>query len=560
MLPEQPLSPLYYRDNFCRLCETVQSQYADILSHDEIEHLQSFHAASLDAQCLYVRLISRTGPLFRTSKLHYPEISDMAAALLELVNGALVVPYEVLDIDDLAALYTRKELEEMFCDRLASQALPKKATTKGDLINAIDALELTSEDIAHYRATVDSGEIVSPSGEETVALLQLLFFGNRHQSLTQFVLEDLGVAKFYPYALHPEHRLFSCRESVEEYLCCAELADARYALLDNDQAEALPELAREVLRFNVRFESTRQRWNKLCNRLARDLERQQDWEQALALYARSQSHPARERSARILEKTEQWQSASAVCEAILSQPLNEAEHEAAQKIGPRLLKKLNGTRTKRHRDAFDELQLCIVQGEGSVEQLAALELEHYWSRVHYVENSLMNALFGLAFWPVIFADRPGVFHHPFQRAPADMYDGAFQSNREALVKKRFELLEAEDLARLIGEAYDEYCLYQNHWVDWRFIDKEMLEEAVRVIPSEHLTAIWKRILFDPQENRTGFPDLIAFGERAGEYALIEVKGPGDALQNNQKRWLRFFQENAIPAKVAWVSWHEQQND
>jgi hypothetical protein len=64
------------------------------------------------------------------------------------------------------------------------------------------------------------------------------------------------------------------------------------------------------------------------------------------------------------------------------------------------------------------------------------------------------------------------------------------------------------------------------------------------------------MLFDPGENRRGFPDLVALGDTPGDYCLIEVKGPGDALQDSQKRWLRFFEKEGIPAAVAWVSWEE----
>ena len=36
------------------------------------------------------------------------------------------------------------------------------------------------------------------------------------------------------------------------------------------------------------------------------------------------------------------------------------------------------------------------------------------------------------------------------------------------------------------------------------------------------------------------------------YELLEVKGPGDQLRPNQERWLRFFGEHAIPARVMRV--------
>ena len=84
----------------------------------------------------------------------------------------------------------------------------------------------------------------------------------------------------------------------------------------------------------------------------------------------------------------------------------------------------------------------------------------------------------------------------------------------------------------------------------------LVEASARIIPAAHLLAIWERMLFDPGENRRGFPDLIALGAAPGDYCLIEVKGPGDALQDSQKRWLRFFQPQGIPAQVAWVEWRD----
>jgi hypothetical protein len=36
--------------------------------------------------------------------------------------------------------------------------------------------------------------------------------------------------------------------------------------------------------------------------------------------------------------------------------------------------------------------------------------------------------------------------------------------------------------------------------------------------------------------------------------MVEVKGPGDKLQNNQKRWIKTFSSNEIPFQLAHVSW------
>ena len=90
----------------------------------------------------------------------------------------------------------------------------------------------------------------------------------------------------------------------------------------------------------------------------------------------------------------------------------------------------------------------------------------------------------------------------------------------------------------------------------RLSGRRMMLVWARVIPATHLVATWERMLFDPGENRRGFPDLIALGETPGSYRLIEVKAPGDALQESQKRWLRFFVAHGIPASVARVAWRD----
>jgi len=60
-------------------------------------------------------------------------------------------------------------------------------------------------------------------------------------------------------------------------------------------------------------------------------------------------------------------------------------------------------------------------------------------------------------------------------------------------------------------------------------------------------------LWDLRNNRSGFPDLVLFPD-CGSYQLLEVKGPGDRLQDNQKRWIRAFERFGIPYRVVNVAW------
>jgi hypothetical protein len=57
-------------------------------------------------------------------------------------------------------------------------------------------------------------------------------------------------------------------------------------------------------------------------------------------------------------------------------------------------------------------------------------------------------------------------------------------------------------------------------------------------------------------NRAGFPDLIQFWPRERRYRMIEVKGPGDRLQDNQIRWLHYCSSHGMPVSVCHVRWAE----
>ena len=53
-------------------------------------------------------------------------------------------------------------------------------------------------------------------------------------------------------------------------------------------------------------------------------------------------------------------------------------------------------------------------------------------------------------------------------------------------------------------------------------------------------------------HRKGLPDLIRFFPSQRRFELVEVKGPGDALQPHQRQWLRYFDQHGIPNRVCWI--------
>ncbi len=96
---------------------------------------------------------------------------------------------------------------------------------------------------------------------------------------------------------------------------------------------------------------------------------------------------------------------------------------------------------------------------------------------------------------------------------------------------------------------------------WPILSEEMLEIALACIPAQHLERMFRRLLGNLREHRSGFPDLIRFRPSHNDpnrrYEMIEVKGPGDRLQDHQTRWLEFCVDHGIPVSVCYVRWTDQ---
>ncbi|MEP5763934.1 MAG: VRR-NUC domain-containing protein [Halieaceae bacterium] len=547
-LSEVELDPLYYLHNFEQLCATVYRQYQDLLQPAELEFYRRFEVAEQSARGLFVRLVSRRGELFRREQLDYPELGVLDDAIDAGAAAALLATEENPDPEALLTLLRKDELLALFGERTPIRASMRKAELVACLQESLDADEL----LAIWRAARETGAgLLRVEHGPVIELLQLLFFGNRRQSLTEFVLSDLGIARHVAYSLDRQERLFDCREQIDEYLLLGALGDKFYEAVEEDDSSAVSALVEPLLAPGCAPLLERRR-DRLRNRVARQLERYSELPPALALYACSQRHPARERRVRIHTALQDFQTALDLCEEIKAAPWCEAEIDFVRRQLPALHKKLGQEYPALARDSFAEERLQLPAA-ASVERLVAEHYAERWQQVHFVENVVINGSFGLALWEQIFAPVPGAFVNPFQSAPLDMYTGEFYTARRDAIEQRLAELAQSDLRAQLLAAYDHCEGLASHWVNWRYLSREVLAAALECIPREHWLLIWRRILFDPEANRSGCPDLLALDPERG-YCLIEVKGPGDQLQLNQRRWLRFFQDNEIPAQVAWVKW------
>ena len=204
-----------------------------------------------------------------------------------------------------------------------------------------------------------------------------------------------------------------------------------------------------------------------------------------------------------------------------------------------------------------EMVLDPPRGDCSVEHCVRSHLAGQVQEntsVHYVENGLVNSLFGLLCWKAIFAPIPGAFFHNFQYGPADLSSGNFFERRHREFAECLDQLQSGDYKSAIRRTFGAKTGIQNPFVAWRLLSRQLLGLALRCFPAAHLRLWFEWIARDVRENRAGFPDLVQFWPSERRYRLIEVKGPGDRLQGNQRRLLEFCAAHQMPVAVCYVRW------
>jgi hypothetical protein len=181
-------------------------------------------------------------------------------------------------------------------------------------------------------------------------------------------------------------------------------------------------------------------------------------------------------------------------------------------------------------------------------------LSHEQAPIFYVENSLICSLFGLLCWEAIFQPVRGAFFHQFQSAPADLGSPDFEARRRPIVERCLAQLDEGTYRAHITKTFVEKFGTQCPFVHWQALTGELLELALTCIRADHIKLYCKRLLLGLRQNCTGLPDLIQFDLKQHSYKMIEVKGPGDRLQDNQMRWLDYCCEHKLPMEVCQVTW------
>jgi VRR-NUC domain/Fanconi anemia-associated nuclease SAP domain len=541
------LAPFYYLKNFELVLTTILSRYSDLLSEDELRFIAEFPHIPRNSRALLARMAMRSGDLFRSSNLNYAEIGDTRAAAAPLIEAGWLSGDIKLGIPELARLLTKSEL--IRCLKVPCRYANWR---KADLEVMLKA-QFTEPRV--FSDWYGAGDLLYALNIGPVCeRFRLMFFGNDRQSWTEFVMADLGIFRYEKVEQLVHSRPFQSRLHIEAF---QQLQQCRKLLQEGMPLDELVSLVPEAIRDSEWLEERRQ---KLLFLVAREHERAGENAEALTMYLQSSARGARKRAIRLKSKARDWEDVRALCLLAKENPESAAELQFVRRVLPRVNRKLKlSGETIEASQKLEEFEI-VLEGPpraGAVEYHVRDHLARDLpdsTTVRYVENGLITALFGLLCWPAIFAPVRGAFFHAFHHAPMDLESSHFYSRRKREFDDCLYQLQSGRYSQVILKTFKRKRGMQSPFMRWHHLDEALLQVALQCFPAAHLRALFEWIIRDVRENRAGFPDLVQFYPEEQSYRMIEVKGPGDRVQDNQRRLLEYCTSHGMPVSVCWVRW------
>jgi len=549
------LPPKYYLDNFRFVLDFVKNLYESILSPAEEQFLETFEAMTENAQCLFVRFSNRRGAFFKVNSIYYPELTDIPALLTELLEAGFI---ENLGSEhsgrapEVVNLFTKPELL-LLTQALAPEFPPPKSIRKPDLLRWL----LNEYIFADLLEGIEASEpVIKVSCESEVMMMKFLFFGNRYDDMTEFVIRDLGHVKFQSFQEENFSVRFETRKDVEDKLMISLTGETFH-----EQKEELP--PEEIYDWFMNWqgglvgelsEVAQPSYRRLVLKVGAWLERKKLPEQALTTYQLTDYAPSRERRTRLLQRIGAMEEALALCEDIISDPQNADERFFGLDYREKILNKKKKVirRTTQALQSAESISIPISYRFrvelGVMEYYRAQEKKAVFS-----ENEPWRALFGLIFWDVIYDTNVRAIHHPLQRVPSDFFLPDFFIKREALLRNRLkELDHTEAFVERVYATYTEKLGTANVLVAWYNGLLEAVLLIIHYLTPKQLHAILLEMAQNLRENTRGFPDLLVWKD--DYYDFIEVKSPTDHLSAQQLHWQHYFASIGVISKVLRVTW------
>lgn len=175
-------SSKYYLEQFFGLIDFVTNRHKDVLKQEHHSYIDNLRALSEDAQCAYVRMISRKGIVFSKPYFtKYREISDPMGALSELEHEGFVSSIQDNNKATLFEFLTKPQLAKWF----QGSGLSCRSTISRQELRKLALIEQEQLKLSALPGVED---LVLQQKREELDHLLFLYFGKPQKTLNLYAL------------------------------------------------------------------------------------------------------------------------------------------------------------------------------------------------------------------------------------------------------------------------------------------------------------------------------------------------------------------------------------
>jgi len=544
-LPNLPT--YYYHTNFCDMLSFVQSRYQHVFEEKHEQFLTNFADLPYPAQCLYVRIASRKGEVFDSTKLSYSEIENLEQQFGRLQASGFTTGVTKERYTEFLKTLTKPDLVTLMAEHLCPSSF-KRSWKKDRLI------ETALETLPFEDASLPDHFLVQ-GHTETLRYLTFLYFGKIQDNLQNFTLRDLGLLATPDFKADYTARFDSLPEARTAYFYLSALHQfktdddsAITHLMDSYDDWPEPECDTSVTARD-----------KLLQKLGGLSERCGDIETALSLYGQSQAPLCNERRIRLrwnrnAEDDRDWVKVK--LEELIENPGNDDEHNFAQDFYARKLKK---KRTSLVTDILRNGEVLEIDEmfRHKPEMAAKRYYEAQGYKVHLTENAIWRMLFGLLFWNQLYG-QDAKLHNAFERMPVSLKSGRFYAEYDTIIEDILSKLTDTGAVHVtLLKTVSRHHGTPNGLFRWSGRTLDKLKALIEAADSESLTQILRLISKDYRGMKDGYPDLMLI--RDSRVSFKEVKSEGDVIRRNQLTRIKQLRAAGFDTEITCINWRVNPN-
>lgn len=533
-LPALPV--YYYHDHFNEMIRLVTEAYGPVLTAAHHSFIKRFQGLSKDAQCLLIRMINRSGRVFRPAAFNYTEIADLSRALEELSQCGHVRPLIEDDYVGFLGCLTKDIIVR--CARSASLPDIRNSWPKSKLIEYF----IANVPFATAHEFCCGTQFIALGDTEPIEFLLYLYFGKTKEDLKSFALRDLGILRTN------EKGNFSARfTDPDEARACFHYSRVldQLELVSEDLYRKSTEAILGGPACTTDYAAELR--GRAAHKTGLYFEKMRETELAVQLYRAGASTDCNERLARLLFASGDKGGAEELLRRMIDDPASDDEFVFASDFYAR---KFDRRRTGLCTELLRASQTFSVDDAwlGNPEAGAAGVMRRQGYEVFYAENSLWQTLFGLLFWDELFES--GQLHSGFDWMPHCLNDRSFARLFTAKIKSKLSAVASRSALPLILRTCASKWGSPNGMFLWNRIDMNAVRSLLNKADPSGIAHILRLMCENYPAMRDGFPDLMLVIDDA--VSFLEVKAEGDVIRRNQLARLRQLSNAGIPARIGHI--------